>query len=232
MRNLTRLLLGSVSVALLIACTSPNEPERDRDTVNVSGEGIVKAQPDTFSLVAVAQERGDDVAKLKNQVDRQVQSMLELAKELNIDDQKITASNIRIAPQWQYQPKRKLIGHQVSREVRFLTSGVERYAKLAGGLADLGLKNVRPGGSEISNATELANRALAKAVQAAREKAKILAQAADRELGDAIRIDSQTDNRHRPVPMRATMAEDNASESYRPGEQDVTASVQMTFQLN
>jgi len=32
--------------------------------------------------------------------------------------------------------------------------------------------------------------------------------------------------------MRAAMAKEDASQSYRPGEQDVTASVQITFQLN
>ncbi|MEK9854544.1 MAG: SIMPL domain-containing protein, partial [Rhodobiaceae bacterium] len=82
-----------------------------------------------------------------------------------IDDKHITASDIQIAPEWEYQPERKLIGHQVSREVTFKVSGVDRYARLADGLAGQGLKEVRPAGSEISNADELAKQALEKAVK-------------------------------------------------------------------
>jgi len=233
MRKTAHLLTGLLAALILTACGGNNgQPIAERDTVSVSGEGTIKARPDIFNLVAVARERGDDVAAMKDEVDRQVQAMLDLAKQLQIDDKHITASDIQIAPEWEYQPERKLIGHQVSREVSFRTSGVERYAELADGLAGLGLKEVRPGGSEISNADELANQALEKAVRAAREKAEILARAAGRELGEALQINAQGYNVPGPVPMRAAMAKEDASQSYRPGEQDVTASVQITFQLN
>ena len=232
MRNTAHLLTGLLAVLALTACGGNGQPLADRDTVSVSGEGTIKARPDIFNLVAVARERGDDVSAMKDEVDRQVQAMLDLAEQLQIDDKHITASDIQIAPEWEYQPERKLIGHQVSREVSFRTSGVERYAELADGLAGLGLKEVRPGGTEISNANELANQALQKAVRAAREKAEILARAAGRELGEAMQINAQGYNVPGPMPMRAAMAKEDASQSYRPGEQDVTASVQITFQLN
>ena len=81
-------------------------------------------------------------------------------------------------------------------------------------------------------ADELAHQALEKAVKDARDKAEILARAAGRELGEAMQINAQGYNVPGPVPMRAAMAKEDASQSYRPGEQDVTASVQITFQLN
>ncbi len=49
---------------------------------------------------------------------------------------------------------------------------------------------------------------------------------------EAMQINAQGYNVPGPMPMRAAMAKEDASQSYRPGEQDVTASVQITFQLN
>lgn len=228
------LLAGMLAALALTACGghTTGTPTANRDTVSVSGEGSVKARPDIFSLVAVARERGEDIAAMKSTVDDQVQAMLDLADDLGIEEKHVTARDIQISPEWQYQPERELIGHQVSREVAFQVSGMERYAELAEGLAQLGLKEIRPNGSEISNVDELAGQALEKAVHDARARAEILARAAGRELGAAISINARGSNVPRPQMMRVAMATQDSSESYRPGEQDVTASVQITFQLN
>ncbi|GAA5128207.1 SIMPL domain-containing protein [Alloalcanivorax gelatiniphagus] len=228
------LFAGLLAMLTLTACgaqTNTAPAATDRDTVSVSGEGSVTARPDRFTLVAVAREQGDDIAAMKDKVDSQVEAMLGLADDLEIEEKNVTASDIQISPEWQYQPERKLIGHQVSREVTFKVDGMDRYAKLADGLADLGLREVRPGGSEISNADELAKQALEKAVKDAREKAGILARAADRELGKALMINAQGYTMPQPMMMRAAIAKDEGSQSYRPGEQDVSANVQITFEL-
>ncbi|WP_101675032.1 SIMPL domain-containing protein [Alloalcanivorax mobilis] len=240
MAKTSHLLVISLAVLGLSACggnttqappPAPAAPTAP-DTVSVQGEGSVKARPDTFLLSATARERGDDVAAMKGKVDQQVQSMLDLADQLKIEEKNVTASDIQISPEWQYQPERKLIGYQVSREVNFRVAGVENYARLADGLAKLNLKEVNPAGTEISNADELADQALEKAVADARDKAQILARAADRKLGKAMMINAQGQNMPRPMPMMmAKAATDSATESYRPGEQEVSASVQITFEL-
>lgn len=225
------LFAGLLAALLLTACGAPAGPEQ-RDTVNVSGEGTVKARPDVFLLTAVARERGDDIASMKSTVDNQVQAMLDIADDLDIPEKNVTASDIQISPEWQYQPERKLLGHQVSRDVTFKVSGVKRYAELADGLAGLGLKELRPAGSEISNADELARQALKKAVEDARDKAEILASAAGRSLGEAMQINAQGYHMPQPVMMmRADMAKGESMDSYRAGEQDVRANVQITFEL-
>ena len=77
MRKTAHLLTGLLAALILTACGGNNgQPIAERDTVSVSGEGTIKARPDIFNLVAVARERGDDVAAMKDEVDRQVQAML------------------------------------------------------------------------------------------------------------------------------------------------------------
>lgn len=224
-------LFTLLAVTVLSACGNQPAAPGQRDTVSVQGQGSVKGQPDTFILVATASQRGNDVASMKSKVDDQVSDLLDLADGLDIDNKNVTASDIQIAPQWQYQPKRKLIGYQVSRDVTFRVKGVDRYAKLTDGVSKAGITEMRPGGTEISNADELTNKALKKAVADAHAKAKLLADAAGRDLGKAITISSQSGPVPRPVPMRMAMAKEDSANSYRPGEQDVTATVRITFEL-
>lgn len=231
MAKTSHLLLIPLAVLGLSACGGATQPT-PANTVNVQGEGSVKARPDTFLLVATARERGDDVAAMKEKVDQQMQAMLDLADELKIDEKSVTASDIQIAPEWEYQPERKLLGYQVSRDAQFRVTGMENYARLTDGLAKLDLKEIRPAGTEISNADELANQALEKAVADARDKADLLARAANRKLGKAMVINSQGQRAPGPAPMYMAKASADTAESYRPGEQEVTATVQITFELN
>ncbi|ARB46305.1 SIMPL domain-containing protein [Alloalcanivorax xenomutans] len=231
MRNKPALFVVALAVLGLSACgTDSGTATGERDTITVSGEGNVSGQPDIFNLQATARETGDDIATMKGRVDDQVKAMLDLADSLDIEEKDVTATDIRVTPQWQYQPERKLIGHEVAREVRFQVKGIEVYAELADGLTKLGLKDISPAGTDISNAAELNQQALEAAVEDARAKAEIVAKAADRKLGPAITINVQSQSH--PVPMmRAAMAKDAVQESYRPGEQDLSAQVMVTFQL-
>ncbi|EKF74971.1 enolase [Alcanivorax hongdengensis A-11-3] len=229
MRN-TAVLSSLLVAALALTGCSDNHTTRAADSISVSGTGKVSAQPDIFSVVATARQQGDDIDAMKERVDSQVDRMLELADDLDIEEKQVTASTLRISPQWQYQPERKLIGHEVSRDVTFRVKGLETYARLLDGLAKQHVKDIRPAGSEVSNEHALSQRALKKAVQDARQQAEVAADAADRSVGKAIRIDVQGTSAPHPVMMMAR-AKDAATESYRAGETDITAQVQVTFEL-
>ncbi len=203
-----------------------------RDSITVSGNGAISAQPDRFMVIATASQNGDDMAEMKDQVDDAVSNMLDLADDLDIEEKSVTASTMRITPQWQYQPERKLVGHQISREVSFQVDGLETYAELLEGLAEQGVRNIRPAGAQVSNRDKLAKKALEKAVEDARERAEILAEAADRDLGEAFQIQAQGINSPQPVMMMARAKDSGAAESYRPGETEISAQVQITFELD
>ena len=169
---------------------------------------------------------------MKDRVDDAVGNMLDLADDLDIEEKSVTASTMRVSPQWQYQPERKLIGHQVSRDVSFKVDGLETYAELLEGLAEQGVRNIRPTGAEVSNRDELGNQALKKAVADARQRAEIIAEAADRDLGEAFEIQAQGIHHPQPVMMMARSKESGAADSYRAGETEISAQVQITFELN
>ena len=233
MKRITAASLIALGALSLTACNdAPHLINHGPDSITVSGSGDISAQPDIFRVVATASEQGDDIAAMKSRVDDTVADMLDLADDMDIEEKQVRASDLRVQPQWQYQPERKLIGHQVSRDVTFRANGLETYTQLLDGLAKQGLRDIRPAGTEVSNADELANQALEKAVADARQRASIIAEAADRELGKAIQIQAQDFQPPQPVMMMARSKESGNADSYRPGETDITARVQITFELD
>lgn len=229
MKGFSALCLTSLSVFLLSACGHPPLPQ-DRDSITVSGQGEVSATPDIFSVHATAQQEGDDIDAMKSRVDEQVEAMLDLADDLDIPEAQTRATAFRVSPQWQYQPEQKLIGHQVSRSVEFRVNGLDTYANLLDGLAKLNIRDIQPAGSEVSNADALSDTALKNAVADARQRAEVIATAAGRDVGEAIRIESHSISSPRPMMMMAR-AKDGAADSFRAGETDITAQVQITFEL-
>ncbi|MGB2246535.1 MAG: SIMPL domain-containing protein [Alcanivorax sediminis] len=221
--------LASLSILFLSAC-GPTPLPQERDSITVSGHGEVTATPDIFSVNATAQEEGSDIDAMKSRVDDHVEAMLELADDLDIPEAQTRATEFRVSPQWQYQPEQKLIGHQVSRSVHFRVNGLDTYAELLDGLAKLNIRNIQPAGSEVSNAETLSDAALKNAVEDARKRANVIAKAAGRDVGEAIRIESHTVGSPRPMMMMARSKE-GAADSFRAGETDITAQVQITFEL-
>lgn len=229
MKCFPALCLTSLSILFLSAC-GPSPLPQERDSITVSGQGDVTATPDIFSVNASSQAQGSDIDAMKSRVDDQIEAMLDLADDLDIAESQTRATEFRVTPQWQYQPERKLIGHQVSRAVHFRVEGLDTYAELLDGLAKLNIRDIQPAGSEVSNADALSETALKNAVEDARQRAEILATAAGRDVGEAIRIESHSVNSPRPMMMMAR-AKEGAADSFRPGETDISAQVQITFEL-
>lgn len=233
MKRITAASLIALGALSLTACSdAPHLINHGPDSITVSGSGDISAQPDIFRVVATAREQGDDIAVMKSRVDDAVADMLDLADDLDIEEKQVRASDMHVQPQWQYQPERKLIGHQVSRDVTFRANGLDTYTQLLDGLAKQGVRDIRPAGTEVSNADKLANQALKKAVADARQRAEIIAEAAGRDLGKAIQIQAQDFQPPQPVMMMARSKESGSADSYRPGETDISARVQITFELD
>lgn len=231
--RLTGLLTGLALVGLLSACggtVSPNATERD--TVETTGTGEVKVTPDRFRVRAVSSRTGEDINAMKQEVDAEIRTALELAEQLGLEDGQVRATGITIQPEWQWQPERKLIGHRVARDIDIAVDGIETYADLLEGLTELGFTELHQAGAEQADPKATEHEALEKAVADAREKAELLARAAGRELGDAIIIRESGSSGGVIQPMMA-MARDSAERgsAYSAGEITLSRQVQVQFEL-
>lgn len=223
-----RLLAASLlSLGLLAGCGGAVETPRQ---VAVSGSGSVTATPDVYVVRGNASLRGLDIAGLKNAVDQQVADILALGDDLDIDPDNITADSVSVAPEWQWQPEKRLLGYRVSRNVTIRLDSIDTYSALVTGLARQGVNDFALAHREISNQEALEQQALARAMDNARERAQVLADASGLSLGKVISV-SEAGAPGIPV-MRAMASAAPERDSYQPGTSDVSARVNVIYELH
>jgi len=223
----------AATALLLAACSSGPTPTTEQ-VVQVTGQGEVKAEPNEFHVQAVASRTGDDIAKMKRSVDKEINQALAAAEKLGIEERHITATGFSVQPEWEWEPKKKLVGQRVQRNVRFVIHGVENYAAILEALSDIGFYQIANSNATLSDPNAVRQEALEKAVADAREKAQTLAKASGRKLGPALQINEQGGGAPQPVMRAMAMQADAVSEEsaqFSPGEISVRHSVNILFQL-
>ena len=201
--------------------------------VEVQGTAETTATPDRFLIRAVFSETGSDVAAIKDRLDQQLSEALAAARALGIDEKNLRAASLSVQPEWEWQPERKLIGQRVSRDLHISVDGFDTYTSLLERLAGLGLSELHQEGAEVSELAALEDQVLQQAVANARHRAGILAEAAGRELGEALVIIEQGSQLPGPMPMRATAMDSMVEKSgYSAGETTVRSQVLVRFRLH
>jgi len=236
MKNATMtLLLSGLLASMLVVlsgCQIESAPPASR-YVEVRGTGEVTAVPDRFQLRASFELTGQDVSTMKQQLDRQLAAALGEMNALGIDERHIQASNLRVQPEWQWQPERKLIGQRVSRDLDVTVDGFDTYAEALERLSALEVSALHQSAALVRDLSDLQNQALILAVADARHKAQVLANAADRELGGASIIIEEGAQMPGPMPMRAMAAEAHSDgPAYSAGETTVQSRVQIRFEIH
>jgi hypothetical protein len=225
---MTRTLTLALGLCLLLASCGSGEPQPRQ--VAVSASGSVTATADIYVVRGSASLRGLDIAGLKTSVDKQVASILALGEDLDIAAEDITADSVSVAPEWQWQPEKRLLGYRVSRDVTIRVNSIDTYAELVTGLARLGVNDFGLAQREISDHAALEHQALARAMENARARAQVLADASDMTLGKVITV-SEAGSPGVPM-MRAMASAAPEQDSYQAGTSKVTARVSVTYELH
>ncbi len=232
-------IVAALAAAALIGprssmSASDNAPPR---LISVSGLGEVKTRPDmaiiTTGVVTEAPSAQD--ALTKNNA--AMAAVIAALKNAGVAEDDIQTSNFSVSPQYPpYQPNQtttpRVSGYQVSNQV---TASVKDLAKLGTTLDAL----VRAGSNQINgimfdvqDPKKVLNEARKKAVAEAKAKAELYAEAAGVSVGRVLQItESGGVVPPQPVMMRAYKAEAADAVPVAPGQQTLTASVSVTFEL-
>lgn len=205
-------------------------------TVNVSGQGEVRSEPDRALVTLGVEARRPKMEEARAEVGRTVDAVLKLTRDLKIDPQYVHATRITIQPEYNWnaaERERVLLGYFVARQVQVELRNLDQLGSLLERAVDLGVNQVNDPQLDSSRKRELEREALAKAVEDARQNATVLAGAAGLKLGAARTISAQSVSPS-PQPMyRMAMAaaQEAAPAPYQSGEMTFTANVQVEFDL-
>lgn len=209
-----------------------------RRTVRVSGEGVARAAPDQavvhFGVVTVA----DDPEAAREQNAEAASSAMNAVRELGIPEENIQLQTLRLQPQYDYDDgRRELIGYEAVREVVVEVDDLEQVPVLVAQIVEQGANRIERVQYELEDRDAARDEALREALREAREKAVLMVETLDGELGQVLRISEERYEAPRPVlymEARAVAQTSDAApapDAFAPGEIEVRATVQVVFEL-
>jgi uncharacterized protein YggE len=219
------LVAGAASVAVLHpGGAGAADPTTTADTVSVTGTGVVSAVPDRAEISAGVETRAQTARAALQANAAAMQDVLRALRSGGGTDVTTQTVSLSTAFDDQGSPNGFVASNIASATVAFARAGALIDAAVAAGA-----NTVYGPSPSRSDADELYRQALAKAVADAKQRARVLAEAAGRSLGDVTAI-SESGAAPLPVMAKAEAARD-ASTPIESGPQDTTASVSVTYEL-
>ena len=201
-------------------------------TIAVAGEGRVSKTPDLFHFSVAVAEQGLHVSKLNQSVSKTSKRIVTLLLEQGIPEKDIQALHVQLEPWYEYQNNRRTQkGFRLSRTINVKVRQVAKFDKLIDRVLKTGASGVDGFRYSLSQPRSSYLDALDLAVVDAKFRAERLASSMQSQVGKVISI-RESGVSHEPMPrMEKTMAFSDSVGGYVPGEVDVTAHVDVVFEL-
>lgn len=203
-------------------------------TVDVSATGTVTAAPDLAVVRLAVEARADSADAARDQAAADVASMREALRELGIADDAVRTTSFFVGPEYDYgQDGRELVGYRAVHAFE-VEAGVDEAGEVIDAAVGSGATQVQGVQFTLSAETrgELREEALAGAVSNARADAETVASASGVSLGRLHSASTANVGYPRPIPYAAEASGgDGASTVVEPGPVEVTATVQVSYEI-
>lgn len=220
-------------LAVLMVLTGPALADPAGRTLTMSGQGEVKAAPDTVTLSAGVTVQAPTAAAALAADSNRMQGVMTALKKLGVADKNIQTSQFSVAPQYANTDGQapRLTGYQVTNEVSVRLDDVDKLGATLDALATAGANQMNGINFLIADGTALLTQARQQAVADALTKAQTYAKAAGVTLGPILSISESDNGGPRPLYMTAMAARAPKAVPVAMGEESVTANVSIVWQI-
>ena len=231
-RILAALLCAALSIPLLA----------HEQLIAIEGAGKLDVMPDIIRItLTIETQDKTSSARAKVHVDELSSKAAAALLAAGVQDEDISSSSMGIYTAERYDDDNNVsvAGYVASRDIKLTVRDVNSYSKVVQALVDAGVSEITGIEADISNYRDVKKKALALAVQDAREKAGFLARELGAALGRVHQIGKQRPHRDytelEEVIVTARDRSGPAVESlhyeFQPDTVDVQASVYVEFAL-
>ena len=171
-----------------------------------------------------------DLSHAKSNVDQRSGRVLDLAKSLRIATADITATNMTIAPEydWSSDKVRTFRGTNVSRDVDLVLRDLSRFGELLQGFADVPISALKQLNMDITDRTSIEAELLKEAIEDARQQARVVAGELNVALGTAFSVDAI---QHLRFGGCASHDVDRGNGTFEPGVIELSREVNAIFRI-
>lgn len=205
--------------------------------MTISGHGEATGVPDSAQLSAgvttTARTAADALAANANAMN----SVFAALRKIGVPERNIQTSNFSVQPQ--YPPynangsgMQRIVGYAVSNQVDVTLDDLKKLGPALDTLVGAGANQINGVSFTIADPKPLLTKARVDAVADATDRAQTYAKAAGITLGNIVSISDEEAQVSPPVPMvRAMRADKMAATPVAEGEQSVSASVSMVWEI-
>jgi uncharacterized protein len=210
-------------------------------TITVSADGKTTASPDLAELSFSVVSQGKDPQTLSTDNNDKMSAVLQFVESQGITEKDITTTNYDLSPNYQYDKNTQrnfIVGYTLTQTLEVKVRDLSKVASVLGGLTPLGVNQIGSVSFTFDDPEKFLAAARADAFTKAEAKAAQMAAAAGVSLGRVVNV---AENNYVPGPrplyvsansaMGAGGAEVASAPSIQPGTQDVTDTVNITYEL-
>ncbi len=204
-----------------------------RSLVTVSGEGVVKVQPDEVLIKSRIEHEGSSAASVKSQNDKVVNDVIKYLRSQGIKKEDIQTDYVNLNKRYDYNEK--TYSYVANQAISITLHELNEYEKIMRGLLENGLNRIDGIEFRSSEMEKYEKLAREKAVLDAQETAKQLTQPLGQEIGKAVSISEMEYNSVQPVYRMSEAMDIGASKEQQhniaPGELEIKIKVNVAFEL-
>ncbi len=221
-----------LTLTLVLITTFMTAQQLKKPTVDVSGEGIVNVVPDQVTISVRVEHTGSNAKEVKLKNDQIINQVLQFVKQAGIEEKHVRTEYIRLSKNYEYNTK--TYNYAANQSVTIKLIDLSKYEDIMDGLLETGINRIDGISFSSSQQKELEAEARKKAVVNAKQKAMEYAGVLEQTVGKAVHI-SEFQQVNTPSPVLRSMSFDEASSSKQtiaPGEMQISARVNVSFELN
>ncbi|MDP3004254.1 MAG: SIMPL domain-containing protein [Candidatus Azambacteria bacterium] len=200
-------------------------------TVSFTGEGKVKAAPDTAKVEIGLVTEGKDSISVQNENSSKMNAVIKFLKEQKISGEDIKTSAYSLSPKYEYNKgKSTLVGYILNQALTVTVRDLSKIGEVLDGAVSNGANQVNSISLFVDKPEELKNKAREDAVKQAKEKASAASEIAGFRLGRVIGFNENTFGE--PPMYYETMGKGGGTApapQIEPGTQEITINVTLTY---
>ncbi len=225
MKGVVALLLVATTLLLGIGAMA-------QATITVQGIGVVKVDADSVGISLGVREVAPDVQTAQSAVNGKIDAVVEAVKAMGLDMSAISTSGMGIYPNYNYDDGEEITGYTAYNNIYLTVTDVNNTGAYIDAAFAAGANSLDYVEFSATQTQEADAKALTLAVESAREKAQIIADAAGVKLGDIVEIHDNADmsfGGNGIYVKNAVEADTGAGTDVMASKQTITATVNITF---
>lgn len=228
------LLLPAVASAQLVPPTPV--PTISGTRLDIVAEGEVTRTPDVATISAGVVTQARNAANAMSQNAERMAAAIAALKQAGVADRDIQTSSISLSPQYRYAQNLPpaITGYQAANQVTVRFRDIKRAGAILDALVAVGANQINGPMFGIDKPEAALDEARTAAMAKARARAELYARAAGLSIKRILAISESGGGTPPPYPMpmmQAARAEAKADTAIEAGEQRLTVSVSVSFEL-